>query len=79
MGDQLIRDPGIAAFELIKNAHDADASHARITMSKIEDPENGRIEIEDDGTAFVTARTKDPDQGRSPERGRKPERCLPRT
>lgn len=32
LGDQLIRDPGIAVFELVKNAYDACASSVKVTM-----------------------------------------------
>jgi hypothetical protein len=30
LGDQLIRDPGIAVFELVKNAFDADSPDASV-------------------------------------------------
>lgn len=49
LGDQLIRDPGIAVFELVKNAYDADAPNAKVTMSDITNPDNGRIVVEDSG------------------------------
>ncbi len=52
LGEQLIRDPGIAVFELVKNAYDADSAHARVTMSKVTDLENGRITVEDNGTGM---------------------------
>jgi signal transduction histidine kinase len=52
LGDQLIRDPGIAVFELVKNAYDADSPFSRITMSKITDQESGTILIEDAGTGM---------------------------
>ena len=38
LGDQLIRDPGVAVFELVKNAFDADSPSATVTMSRVEDP-----------------------------------------
>src|SRR5271157_4612341 len=49
LGDQLIRDPGIAVFELVKNAYDADAPKAKVTMSKFTDPKMGMIIVEDSG------------------------------
>ena len=49
LGDQLIRDAGIAVFELVKNAYDADASSVSIEMSNIDDVKKGRIIISDNG------------------------------
>lgn len=49
LGDQLIRDPGIAVFELVKNAYDADSAAAKVIMKNIDDPEKGEIIIEDSG------------------------------
>jgi signal transduction histidine kinase len=53
LGDQLIRNESIAFLELIKNAYDADASSVSVTMEKIDDPENGKIIIEDDGCGMT--------------------------
>jgi len=52
LGDQLIRDAGIAVFELVKNAYDADASRASVTMKNITDQKDGTIIISDDGTGM---------------------------
>lgn len=52
LGDQLIRDPSIAVFELVKNAYDADASLARIEMLSVHEPSRGRIVVQDDGTGM---------------------------
>jgi anti-sigma regulatory factor (Ser/Thr protein kinase) len=52
LGDQLIRDPGVAVFELVKNAYDADSSDANITMSYMDDPSRGQIVVEDSGTGM---------------------------
>lgn len=49
LGDQLIRDPGIAVFELVKNAYDADSQSVTVTMTDVEDPEHGRVVVEDSG------------------------------
>src|SRR5713226_1862938 len=49
LGDQLIRDPGVAVFELVKNALDADSPNAVVTMSRLEDPSRGQIIVEDSG------------------------------
>lgn len=55
LGDQLIRDPGVAVFELVKNAYDADSSTATITMSYMDDPSRGEIVVEDSGTGMDLA------------------------
>jgi len=52
LGDQLIRDAGIAVFELVKNAYDADASQVTILMHNTSSPEHGNIIIEDNGTGM---------------------------
>lgn len=52
LGDQLIRDPGIAVFELVKNAYDADSPDATVTMSNIMDEKLGEIIIQDSGTGM---------------------------
>ncbi|MGA8728448.1 MAG: ATP-binding protein, partial [Terracidiphilus sp.] len=52
LGDQLIRDPAIAVFELVKNAYDADSPSATVTMDKIDDATHGRIVVEDSGTGM---------------------------
>jgi len=52
LGDQLIRDPGIAVFELVKNAYDADSPKATIVMEHLDNPEEGRIVVEDSGTGM---------------------------
>lgn len=52
LGDQLIRDPGIAVFELVKNAFDADSPEAIVTMSRVTEPDLGRIVVEDPGTGM---------------------------
>jgi signal transduction histidine kinase len=49
LGDQLIRDAGIAIFELVKNAYDADATKVGVTLSHINDPTRGSVVVEDDG------------------------------
>ena len=49
LGDQLIRDASIAVFELVKNAYDADATLATVTLIDVEDPQTGVIIVEDDG------------------------------
>lgn len=52
LGDQLIRDAGVAVFELVKNAYDADASECVVTMLNIHDARKGEIVVQDDGTGM---------------------------
>ncbi len=49
LGDQLIKDPGIAVFELVKNAYDADSPGVKVTMSNLTDQNKGLITVEDTG------------------------------
>ena len=49
LGDQLIRDSGLAVFELVKNAYDADATFCAVTLHNIADPTTASVTIEDDG------------------------------
>src|SRR5215469_10037028 len=52
LGDQLIRDPGVAVFELVKNSFDADSPDVTVTMSDIDKPSVGTIVVEDRGTGM---------------------------
>lgn len=51
LGDELIRDEGVAILELVKNAYDADSPEVTITMTNIDEEtyQNGTIVIEDEG------------------------------
>lgn len=48
LGDQLIGSDGLAIFELVKNAYDADAENVTIEFKNLNTP-NQQIIIEDDG------------------------------
>ena len=52
LGDQLIRNAGIAVFELVKNAYDADANHVKVDLLDVDDQDNGRIVVSDDGVGM---------------------------
>ena len=52
LGDQLIRDSGLAVFELVKNAYDADATRCDVTLENICNEHGGRIIVEDDGVGM---------------------------
>jgi len=53
LGEQLIRDSGLAVFELVKNAYDADASVCRVTVETPFMTQAGRIVVEDDGSGMT--------------------------
>jgi len=53
LGDQLIRDVGIALVELVKNAYDADADRCEITLCGVDQAgEGASIVVEDDGVGM---------------------------
>ena len=52
LGEQLIRDPHIALFELVKNAYDADASMAEVQLRNTCDKDKGTIAVLDDGSGM---------------------------
>ena len=52
LGDQLIRNAGIAVFELVKNAYDADANDVKVDLLNVDDQNNGRIVVSDDGVGM---------------------------
>lgn len=52
LGDQLIRSPRLAVFELVKNAYDANANHVNIRMEDLGKPE-ASITVSDDGSGMT--------------------------
>lgn len=52
LGNQLIKDEGIALFELVKNAYDADATEVIVLLKNIDSPAKGEITISDGGTGM---------------------------
>jgi len=52
LGNQLIKDEGIAVFELVKNDYDADATEAVVSLKNIDSPAKGEITITDDGSGM---------------------------
>lgn len=52
LGDQLIKDEGIALFELVKNAYDADSTDVSVDMLNIDSQEKGEIIITDNGVGM---------------------------
>ncbi len=55
LGDQLIGDPRVAVFELVKNAYDADSPHAAVTFHDVEHHKKATIVISDDGEGMDMA------------------------
>ena len=53
LGDQLIRSPDIAVFELLKNSYDADATAATVTLRHLKSPGRASIVVEDDGSGMT--------------------------
>lgn len=50
LGDQLIKEAGIAVFELVKNAYDADATICSVVLRDIDyGPDTAEIVVSDDG------------------------------
>jgi signal transduction histidine kinase len=52
LGDQLIRNESIALLELVKNSYDADAREVSVTMTQVDNCDEGKIIIEDDGNGM---------------------------
>lgn len=52
LGEQLIKNEGIALLELVKNCYDADAAVVKIRMKEVDKPNTGKIVIEDDGVGM---------------------------
>ena len=58
LGDQLIKNEGIALLELIKNSYDADATECEVNLSYLDSEMFGEIVVEDNGVgmSFETIR-----------------------
>ena len=52
LGEQLIRNSGIAVFELVKNAYDADSKQVEIIIRDVENPDETSIVVKDTGTGM---------------------------
>ena len=52
LGDQLIKDEGIALFELVKNSYDADATFSKVFLNDIDNKELSTIIIKDNGSGM---------------------------
>jgi len=52
LGNQLIKDEGLALFELVKNSYDADATYSNVQLNYIDKKDLGQIIIEDNGSGM---------------------------
>lgn len=53
LGHELITDEVIAMVELVKNSHDADATHVIVELTDVTKNSDGKIEIKDDGNGMT--------------------------
>jgi len=53
LGEELIKSPVMAIYELIKNSYDADAKEVNVYFRDIDNLENGAIIVEDNGTGLT--------------------------
>lgn len=54
LGEELIKSPIMAIYELVKNSYDADSSYVNVIFSDISDQEKATISIEDNGTGLTS-------------------------
>lgn len=53
LGEELIKSPIMAIYELVKNSYDADSNIVNVDFEQIEDKESACIKIEDNGTGLT--------------------------
>src|SRR5215469_3206401 len=58
LGDELIGNPRLAVFELVKNAYDADANTVEVTLD-LRSPQNPSIKVVDDGDGMAPETLRD--------------------
>lgn len=54
LGEELIKSPIMAIYELAKNSYDADSSYVNVSFSAIQDLQNATVKIEDNGTGLTS-------------------------
>lgn len=59
LGEELIKNPVMAIYELVKNSYDADAQKVDVYFRDVDDIENAAIVIEDDGIGMTTEIVED--------------------
>lgn len=53
LGEELIKSPVMAIYELVKNSYDADAQNVNVYFRDIDNPKNAAIIIDDSGTGMT--------------------------
>ena len=59
LGEELIKNPVMAIYELVKNSYDADANEVNVYFRDVDNIDNAAIVIEDDGTGMTTEVVED--------------------
>lgn len=54
LGDELIKSPVMAIYELVKNSYDADSSYVNVEFDCSDNNENSILTIEDNGTGLTS-------------------------
>lgn len=54
LGEELIKSPIMAIYELVKNSYDADSNFVDVKFSNIKDKDNAVVTIEDNGTGLTS-------------------------
>ncbi|WDE97538.1 sensor histidine kinase [Lentisphaera profundi] len=54
LGEELIKSPVMAIYELVKNSYDADAETVNVNFNNIKDLDNVSIKIKDNGTGLTS-------------------------
>ncbi|MBK6623292.1 MAG: ATP-binding protein [Saprospirales bacterium] len=54
LGEELIKSPIMAIYELVKNSYDADSSFVNVNFFNIQDKTNAIVTIEDNGTGLTS-------------------------
>ncbi|MBK6264390.1 sensor histidine kinase [Marivirga sp. S37H4] len=54
LGEELIKSPIMAIYELVKNSYDADSSYVNVAFSNIQNIGSARVKIEDNGTGLTS-------------------------
>ncbi|WP_417942823.1 sensor histidine kinase [Flavobacterium sp. RS13.1] len=59
LGEELIKSPVMAIYELVKNSYDADAKKVEVYFRDVDDTSNSAIIIEDDGIGMTSEIVED--------------------
>lgn len=59
LGEELIKNPVMAIYELVKNSYDADANEVNVYFRDVDNIDSAAIVIEDDGTGMTTEVVED--------------------